>query len=281
MVGVKEKKESKSEVMEAGCKNEKKSAKAFEDSEHLRNAFLDRQRTRASEKKTSSTPVGKQPTFLSNGLPTQPRFVEVVNDQQKQPKHLDQLTNGDRYITLTENSSVIELLPHQPTNTHLTWKSALTRILASPHVDSDVSTTIRTRACGKSIRETKDSEDVDMRDVKLVPNFSYSIASARWYERHNVDDPLPTNIDAHEEQRMAGHEVMVNGDKDSDQTSSPTRCPSASSNSLYCCPTPPPRRTLDPGSILRDILDPDELQMYQQIATHDPRFTALLDDANL
>jgi hypothetical protein len=186
-------------------------------------------------------------------------------------------------MTLTENTSVMELPPgdsSQEATPTLTRNSILTRILDSPCIDPEVSAATRARARGR--RKSKKHQKVDMREVDMVPNFSYPIAGTRWCERRNIE-PLFLDDGNREEQERAEAipvdlGIKLHGDNDSDATI--THYPSTSSDSLYRRPTRPRCRTSDSGSILRDILDSQELHMYQQIAIHDPRFTVLLDDAD-
>ena len=124
-----------------------------------------------------------------------------------------------------------------------------------------------------------------MGEVHVVPSFSYPIAGARWCERCNIE-PLSLDDRNREEQEQehaeaipVGLGIEFHGDSDSNATAK--RYPSTSSDSLYHRPTRPRCRTSNPESILRDILDPQELNMYQRIVTHDPRFTVLLDDASV
>lgn len=91
--------------------------------------------------------------------------------------------NSDRLITLTTTTRNASPT-HDLTSDYLTWNSALNAILASPFIDPSVSAAVRSRA-----RSRPDGEvGVDKRDVGMVPNFSYPIASAAWCELCDIAD---------------------------------------------------------------------------------------------
>ena len=272
---------------EAGekCRKQKRKGMVFGDSEPLYKAHDSRQRT--WDRVRSSTAAPQRTRSLPKSPSTNPTLSDH-GDGSYLPTPLDRDDNGDRYTTLTENISVANLNMHPFTDTGLTWNSALTRILASPCVDLSVSSTIRARARGR--RPSRDPEEVDMRGVSMVPNFSYPIASARWCDACAASDwpflegdGCGNRIGGVEsgEPRPIACNALVNAD---DDVSFPDLEDSdgGDDDSLYRAPTPasPKRRTSDPGSVLRDILDPEELDMYQEIMRHNPRFTVLLDRAD-
>jgi hypothetical protein len=70
--------------------------------------------------------------------------------------------------------------------TNLTWNSALTTILTSPHVNAIFAAEICAReSAHQASNEMGGGEQVyiDMCAVCLVPNFSYPLPSAKWHER--------------------------------------------------------------------------------------------------
>ncbi|XPS70470.1 hypothetical protein M3J09_002686 [Ascochyta lentis] len=281
--------------------------RVFEDSEQLQKAA--RKNGKGKDADASSQPILSSEPHAESRIPPELRSSlldhsatkqvpkKPVDDVSNQPTCLYRNTNGetnnDRYITLTENTSVAELPnvnPDHDTEPTLTWNSALERILSSPHVDAEVEATIRARARGRPIERSNHTHNpmVDMRMVEMVPNFSYPIASAQWSERRDDDPHSLTNGYEHQGIHSSTHQntqeryqAETNSTKSSTSTAPFIHSPSASSDSLYRAPTPPPPTERDPRSVLRDILDPNELALYQEIVAHDPRFTVLLDDAEV
>ncbi|KAJ8107588.1 hypothetical protein OPT61_g8764 [Boeremia exigua] len=90
------------------------------------------------------------------------------------------LANGNCGTDPTANSSVKDLHALDSANADLTWNSALTRILASPYINASLSSSIKARA--HSYPPSSDKEEFNMRAVSFVPNFSYPIAAAQWYD---------------------------------------------------------------------------------------------------
>jgi hypothetical protein len=194
----------------------------------------------------------------------------------------------DRHITLTENTSVTGSNAQQANNSRLTWNSALTRILASPSVDPSVASEIKARAGQMSNGQDPGDDEVNMRAVNMVPNFSYPIANARWCDAcHASDWPC---LDGFECDNSAGNEPRLPNrrggfvtDTSNDDVSflDLTLFSDVDVDSLYREPTPTAasHRSPDAGSILRDILEAEEVELYREIMSHNPRFTLLLDRA--
>jgi hypothetical protein len=264
-----------------------RAGRLFEDSEQLREAYMTQQRTPRGTRMAGPTTMSK----LTDVLSIRPSTKSIINVDNKHPSieptrtHCE--TNSDKYITLTENTSVADLHSEHNSELALKWNTALTRILASSRVDPDIAAAIRARGCGENLSTADD--EVDMSEVDMVPNFSYPIASARWSDRRghqhsaveSVHDYEHTNGEAQENgqgQHPTGRGISTNGDSTYDNS---RRCSDSPPDSLYCPPTPPIGRTPDSYSILCDILDPAELELYREIIKHDPRFTVLLDRANI
>ena len=276
----KRKKEDERKKRRRGC--------VFEDNEKIYTAFNNHQPIQSGMKKTGSIVVTEPTSSLSNYLSAHPISSGHADMLPDRTIYSDHDASGDRYITLTENTSVAELDSHQTTISYLTWNSAFNKILASSCVPSGMEATIRARARDRT--RNKIDGDVDMRDVGMVPNFSYPIASARWCERHDINAFPSMDSDKQEDldlntswgnqcHQLVGLGISLYIDRPSSTTTK--RCPPASSNSLYRPLTHRTSTRSDPYLVLRDILEPSELDMYQEIVTHDPRFTVLLNDADV
>ncbi|KAF1360585.1 hypothetical protein EJ07DRAFT_155018 [Lizonia empirigonia] len=273
--------------------------RAFGDTKQLYEAVANRQRIRGSVQGTASAAAPERmgclpPTPSTHRTPHS--RTEGVTDQQS---CFDRDTNGYRYSTPNENKNAYELPvdAQQRAKSTLTWNSALTRILASPCVDPSVSAAIRARARGRKMSRSRTNGEVDMRLVDMVPNFSYPLAGARWCERCSVHErpaaaasttsdeqkktPKPSNSPIiRPEQRPADLNINANSASNAPRPTTSQPSPSPSTDSLYRPPTPAHRTEHAPHSVLRDILDPPELAMYSHIATHDPRLSLLLEDAD-
>jgi hypothetical protein len=190
-------------------------------------------------------------------------------------------TNGDHYYTLAEDDDVAVLDLHQVVDPRLTWNTALTRLLASAYIDPEVKATITAKARDRKATDMN-AEELEKREVNMVPNFSYPIVSARWINRYDAEDLPFANRDRvvhsnREKQGSVAEECPIRLGIYS--PASAHLNPSASSDSLYYQQTAVGRATPIPSSIFRDILSPSELDLYREIVTHDPRFSTLLGQA--
>lgn len=98
---------------------------------------------------------------------------------------------ADRFISLTTTTCTSANQSPLTDRTNLTWNSALTRILTSARVDAILAAGLRARApAHQASSEMGGGEQVliDMRAVRLVPNFSYPLAGAEWHERRDLDE---------------------------------------------------------------------------------------------
>lgn len=271
----------------------------FADSEQLYKTFARRWYRRDGMNSTSSATVPEPMSSSLDTLPSIPTLDGHTSDASTQSPYSNHNTNGDRHITLNEHTSAAELpVSAQPSlKKDLTWNSALTRILASPHVAPSLSTAIRTRDRSTSKKKDNSTEDVDMRLVRMVPNFSYPIASARWSERHDPES-IPFK-DTYNGGDVDNHDTLTTTQSQSpnDLGTSPNGISgddkplpllphspsSSSSSSLYRPLTPPARVRPKPSSsshsVLRELLDPEELELYEEIMSWNPRFTGLLGKA--
>ncbi|KAF3001968.1 hypothetical protein E8E13_007532 [Curvularia kusanoi] len=192
---------------------------------------------------------------LMRPLPAPPLEVtspSVVHSIPSTPILLDD--TADRFITLTETTSS----QTPPEYACWSWNSALTAILASPNVDISVSAAVRSRAPNYQTSSDADGEEqVDMRAVRVVPNFSYPLASARWYGSWDDADP-PKPLKRRRPSCSVGDDM----------------------GSLFPDPSLVPKRlrlkgekATDASSELGRVLDPDQVRMYRQIMRHNPTFT--------
>lgn len=285
MVEASEEEKERRRVAGEGESREKRNGRIFENTEQLYQAYNKRQRNQDDMKRSSAVPEQKR--FLSD-LASTPAPTDGPSHPAAKPNHD---ANEDPYITLTENTSVAELNTNLTLSPDLTWNSALTQILASPGVDSSVSSGIRARAHGTFRSKRGDTDEVDMREVSMVPSFSYPLRNARWCDACQASYLPSLDRDGQVEGiwQAEGEDHLPNGRNDSTTGDSDddvsfldlTQSNDMHADSLYRVPTPTltptERRTSDPGSVLRDILDAEELEMYQEIMSHNPRFTMLLD----
>lgn len=195
-----------------------------------------------------------------------------------------------RYITLTQNTSVAELDVQRVDSSRLTWNSAVTQILASPNVDSSVASEVKAQAGHTPNNQDQADEEVDMRAVSMVPNFSYPIANARWCDAcHALDWPC---LDCSECDNRAGSlprlpngrsEFSIDTSNDDVSFLELAKPNDADVDSLCREPAPTPastsQGTSDAGSMLRIILEPEELLLYREVMSHNPRFTMLPERA--
>ena len=283
MVEASEGEKESRKVGAAGKRREIRRGRVFDDSEQSYKAYNDRQCADGGSANGFTVAV-QHTSFHPDALATDLSLKRHTGTLSNQPTNSCLNINDDRYVTLTESTSVVKLPATEAEDQdapRLTWNSALTRILASPAVDLEISAAIRARANGG--RKSTEHQDVDMREVGMVPNFTYPIADARWCERCDIK---PLDLDKEDKLGQVDTEIEQQGrgfDWNGDGNSNITieHCPSISSGSLYRPPMPVTRKTSNPGSVLCEILDADELNMYQQIVSHDPRFTVLLDGADV
>lgn len=140
--------EKKRRVMEEERKRVKRGG-VFKDSEQLYKACNDSQRNKTDKSNFAAVP--ERTSCLSNTSTTNLGLRDQVDNISDRVNHSYQGTNGDRYMMLTENTSVTELPPgdsSQEATPTLTWSSTLTRTLDSPCFDPEVSAPIRARARG-------------------------------------------------------------------------------------------------------------------------------------
>jgi hypothetical protein len=166
-----------------------------------------------------------------------------IEDLHKQPHHD---SNSDRYITLTEKTSVAELDAHEALSRRLTWNLALESILASSHIDPEVAALIRSRARGR--RTHRYADTLDMIEVSMVPNFSYPIADSRWCSSSDANDIPPEDRGEHSDENPGLQDDEQRAIRSRSSTCNhitndahPACSPSYSSDSLYRPRTPPPR----------------------------------------
>lgn len=142
---------------------------------------------------TPPTPPPKDPspTMVDSASPT----PSTSND------------SADRFISLTATTrSTSATQSPLLDRANLTWNSALTTILTSARVDAALAAGIRARApAHQASNEMGGGEQVyiDMRAVRMVPNFSYPLASANWHER----------CDLAEWEREKGRERDIGGEE--------------------------------------------------------------------
>jgi hypothetical protein len=253
-------------IAEEARRREKRNGRVFDNTEKLYSALNKPQQNQ------HSSSVTNQRVSLT-GLTSPPAPTGNPDCFATQP---EQDTNEDRYITLTENTSTAVLTTNQAAHAELTWNSALTQILASPGIDPSVASSIRARA------RDEPNNEVDMREVSIVPNFSYPIANARWSDACRAADwSCPSGSECNNsapavekrDRLPYSRRDSMNSSNGDDITSLD---PPQSNDSE---PISASHRCSDPGSILRDILDPEELELYREIMSHNPRFTVLLDRA--
>ncbi|KAF3051494.1 hypothetical protein E8E11_001970 [Didymella keratinophila] len=267
-------------VIEEDIGKEKRDGRVFENTEQLYQAYQKRQPDRRS-----STVPGQALSTPGRTSPTVPS-VNASHAATRSDLH----ANQDRYITHTENTRVVELNAQRAGDSRLTWNSALTQIIASPGVDPSIASEIKARAGHMPNNQDLDDEEVDMRAVSMVPKFSYPIANACWCDAcHASSWPFLDGSECDNSAESDSH--LLNGlcefwtDMGNDDVSflDLTQSNDVDVDSLYREPTPTPaptsQRTSDPGLILRDILEPEELVLYRKIMSHNPRFTMLLDRA--
>lgn len=73
------------------------------------------------------------------------------------------------------------LPPHDLFTTPLTWNKALTRILTNPRTSPSLVRSVLARSQNLHFHPSQERRGVQMRDVAMVPNFSYPICGAWWY----------------------------------------------------------------------------------------------------
>ncbi|KAF1932329.1 uncharacterized protein M421DRAFT_289464 [Didymella exigua CBS 183.55] len=268
-------------VAKEGKRREKRHGRVFDNTEQLYQAYNNRPRNNEA-RQFRAVP---EPARSLDNAPSIPARPDGCSHPVSQSQHD---ADEDRFITLTERTSVANLNAYQADSSRLTWNSALTQILASPGVDPSISSAIRARARSTSGTKHGGTDEVDMREVSMVPNFSYPVANVRWYDACQASDwpysggeECDNNVeDAKSQGRLLnGCGTSRTGTNDDVSFLDLTQLINIDEDSLYRAPTTTPaeNRMSDPGSMLRDILDPEELEMYREIMSHNPRFTASLD----
>jgi len=83
------------------------------------------------------------------------------------------------------------LPPYDLFTTPLTWNKALTRILTNPRTSPSLVRFVLARSQKSHDHSSQERRGVQMRDVAMVPNFSYPICGAWWYRAwYGLDQSL-------------------------------------------------------------------------------------------
>lgn len=198
-----------------------------------------------------SRPLPSLPTSSSENTEASPNPLQLSIPST----HDDNIDTHSSFAASTRTTSPNPIF----TGVDLTWNSALTSILASPYVDPCLSAAIR--SCTSSRQKGRD-EEVDMHDARMVPNFSFPIAGARWSERCEsvVDEEGQDNqtfevgIETRDDCDAGTLEPKILKGENQDKDGS----------SLYRVPTPRPIVSGSPDieSVLGKVLQPAEVDMY-------------------
>lgn len=251
-------------VIEETRRKEKRSGRVFDNTEQLYQAFNKRQ----PHPRSSAVPEqGVSASKLRSSLAS-------ADDIPHPATQSDIDATEDYHIILTENACVTQCNAQRADTSRLTWNSALTRIQASPGIDPSVASEIKARAGRASDNKAPGDEEVDMRAVAMVPNFSYPIANARWCDAcHASDWPCldGTECDNSDERQSPPpdnrNDITTDTSNDDVSFLHLAQSNDIDVDSLYreSMPTATSHRSSDPGSVLRDILEPEEWELYQKI----------------
>ncbi|KAH6637966.1 hypothetical protein C7974DRAFT_451172 [Boeremia exigua] len=158
-----------------------KESHVFDDTEQLCRAYHNRYQGQGSPKSEKIAP--QQTNQSTNPAP---------NTHHSQATHLPTHRTHRNHSTPTATSSSTDPPPDSHTFAHLTWNSALAHILSSPLIDPSIKAAISARS--NASQPATQNGEVAMCAVNLVPNFSYPIPSARWYDTATVSAPGPPSV---------------------------------------------------------------------------------------